>query len=84
MDFLDGDTTIRVEDPAKGVWTSRKTDLLCYVTEPEEKRRIIGDTFMEVAKKVRPRTIFQAYVSLFYRIISIVHLVQHKFFKITS
>jgi GMP synthase (glutamine-hydrolysing) len=51
-DFLLGDTTIKVEDTTKGLWTSRKTDLLCYVVEPEEKRRIIGDTFMEVAKKV--------------------------------
>lgn len=33
-------------------WTYRKTDLLCFVNDPEEKRRIIGDTFMDVAKKV--------------------------------
>ncbi len=26
-------------------------DLLCFVTDPEEKRRIIGDTFMDVAKR---------------------------------
>lgn len=52
LDFMSGDTTILEQDPVKGVFTSRKTDLLCFVTEPEEKRRIIGDTFMEVAKKV--------------------------------
>ena len=38
--------------PPAAVYTSRKTDLLCFVTEPEEKRRIIGDTFMVVANKV--------------------------------
>ena len=30
----------------------RKTPLLCQVTDPEEKRRIIGDTFMRVANEV--------------------------------
>ena len=30
----------------------RKTPLLCHVTDPEDKRRIIGDTFMRVANEV--------------------------------
>ena len=63
--FLNGSTSIRErlpmqprglsgdpeEQPAV-LYTSRKTDLLCFVTDPEEKRKIIGDTFMEVANKV--------------------------------
>ena len=40
------------EDQPTVVYTKRKTDLLCFVTDPEEKRRIIGDTFMVVAEKV--------------------------------
>ncbi|TRY79500.1 hypothetical protein TCAL_17083 [Tigriopus californicus] len=52
--FLDGDTTIQ-EKTADGLATTRKTDLLCFETDPEIKRRIIGDTFMEVAKKVIAR-----------------------------
>lgn len=52
--FLDGDTTIQ-EKTADGLATTRKTDLLCFETDPEIKRRIIGDTFMEVAKKVGKR-----------------------------
>ena len=39
-------------DGPRMIWTHRKTDLLCFVSDPEEKRRIIGDTFMEVAKRV--------------------------------
>ena len=34
------------------LYSSRKTDLLCFITDPEEKRRIIGDTFIMVANKV--------------------------------
>ena len=30
----------------------RKTPLLCQVTDPEDKRRIVGDTFMRVANEV--------------------------------
>ena len=49
--FMDGHTTIKAET-SPGIFTSKKTDLLCFVTDPEEKRKIIGDTFMDVAKKV--------------------------------
>lgn len=49
--FMDGHTTVNVET-SPGIFASKKTDLLCFVTDPEEKRKIIGDTFMEVAKKI--------------------------------
>ena len=66
LDFINGCTTVRErapmqpgragsgdpEDQPAVVYTSRKTDLLCFVADPEEKRRIIGDTFMVVANKV--------------------------------
>ena len=43
---MNGDTTVNDVTPP------RKTPLLCHVTDPEDKRRIIGDTFMRVANKV--------------------------------
>ena len=52
LDFLDGDTMIKETDPNTGDVTTRKTDLLCFVSDPEEKRKIIGDTFMDVAQRV--------------------------------
>ena len=63
-EFLNGCTTIRKPVPIQHgravgdqsamapVYTSRKTDLLCFITNPEEKRMVIGDTFMMVANKV--------------------------------
>ena len=46
LEFLNGETTINDCAPP------RKTPLLCYVSDPEDKRRIIGDTFMRVANEV--------------------------------
>ena len=40
------------KDTTQPITTMRKTQLLCQVTDPEEKRRIIGDTFMRVANEV--------------------------------
>jgi len=50
-DFLNGDTTI-TEVNEEGIKSARKTGLLCHVTHPEDKRQIIGDTFMKVANEV--------------------------------
>jgi len=50
-DFINGDTTITDVSP-DGVKSVRKTGLLCQVTHPEDKRQIIGDTFMRVANEV--------------------------------
>ena len=41
-----------ISDVLQAITTMRKTPLLCQVTDPEEKRRIIGDTFMRVANEV--------------------------------
>ena len=30
----------------------KKTSLLCHTTDPEMKRKIIGDTFMNVANRI--------------------------------
>jgi len=46
IEFLNGETTINDCTPP------RKTPLLCHVSDPEDKRRIIGDTFMRVASEV--------------------------------
>ena len=46
IEFLNGETTINDCTPP------RKTPLLCHVSDPEDKRRIIGDTFMRVANEV--------------------------------
>jgi len=46
LEFLNGETTINDCAPP------RKTPLLCHVSDPEDKRRIIGDTFMRVANEV--------------------------------
>ena len=43
---MNGDTTVN------DVTLPRKTPLLCHVTDPEDKHRIIGDTFMRVVNKV--------------------------------
>ena len=50
-DFFNGDTTI-TETNEDGIKSARKTGLLCQVTHPEDKRQIIGDTFMKVANEV--------------------------------
>ncbi|CAL1295434.1 unnamed protein product [Larinioides sclopetarius] len=51
QNFYNGSTTVPVDrkDP-----TGRKRDtpLLCMTTDPEEKRKIIGDTFMRVANEI--------------------------------
>ena len=50
---MDSDTMISdKKDTPDAITTMRKTPLLCQVTDPEEKRRIIGDTFMRVANEV--------------------------------
>ena len=46
IEFLNGETTINDCTPP------RKTPLLCHVSDPEDKRRIIGDTFMRVVNEV--------------------------------
>lgn len=51
LEFVNGDTTI-TDTNEEGVKTTRKTGLLCHVTNPEDKRQIIGDTFMRVANEV--------------------------------
>ena len=45
--FLNGSTTIP-ETGANGVLRKRATGLLCRTTHPEQKRKIIGDTFIKV------------------------------------
>ncbi len=47
-DFLNGDTFIKANDNGSSDY---KTDLLCYTIDPEEKRKIIGDTFIAVTKR---------------------------------
>ncbi|XP_043219698.1 GMP synthase [glutamine-hydrolyzing]-like isoform X2 [Amphibalanus amphitrite] len=49
--FLNGSTTIP-ETGANGVLRKRATGLLCRTTHPEQKRKIIGDTFIKVANDV--------------------------------
>jgi hypothetical protein len=46
-----------------GIKTMRRTKLLCNSMDPEEKRRIIGDTFMVVANDVRKRKHFQTFIT---------------------
>jgi len=48
--FLNASTTIQVDpkDPKK----KRSTKMLCQVTAPEEKRKIIGDTFINISKEL--------------------------------
>ena len=54
---MDSDTMISekkdVSDAVQSITAMRKTPLLCQVTDPEEKRKIIGDTFMRVANEVQ-------------------------------
>ena len=56
LEFMDSDTMISekkdVNDAVQSITAMRKTPLLCQVTDPEEKRKIIGDTFMRVANEV--------------------------------
>ena len=56
LEFMDSDTMISekkdVNDAVQSITAMRKTALLCQVTDPEEKRKIIGDTFMRVANEV--------------------------------
>ncbi|XP_050731717.1 GMP synthase [glutamine-hydrolyzing]-like [Eriocheir sinensis] len=49
--FYDGVTNIPV-DPADPKGRKRQTNLLCLTLSPEEKRKIIGDTFINVADDV--------------------------------
>ena len=42
MEFMNGHTII----------DGKKTPLLCHTTDPEIKRKIIGDTFMTVANRI--------------------------------
>lgn len=51
IDFIYGDTLI-TKTNEEGVTSKRKTAFLCQVTDPEEKRLIIGDVFMSVASRV--------------------------------
>lgn len=44
-------TTVAPLDKKDPVRT-RITKMLCKVSDPEEKRRIIGDVFMEVSRQV--------------------------------
>ena len=57
LEFMDSDTMISekkdVSDAVQSITAMRKTPLLCQVTDPEEKRKIIGDTFMRVANEVQ-------------------------------
>ena len=56
LEFMDSDTMISekkdVNDAVQSITAMRKTALLCQVTDPEEERKIIGDTFMRVANEV--------------------------------
>ena len=56
LEFMDSDTMISekkdVNDAVQSITAMRKTALLCQVTDPEEKRKIIGDTFMRVTNEV--------------------------------
>ncbi|XP_055947630.1 GMP synthase [glutamine-hydrolyzing]-like isoform X2 [Argiope bruennichi] len=51
QNFYNGSTTVPVDrkDPSG---RKRDTPLLCMTTDPEEKRKIIGDTFMRVANEI--------------------------------
>jgi len=51
LEFLNGHTTIQVGGGDKVV-VDQKTEILCRVTEPEVKRKIIGDTFVNVANRI--------------------------------
>lgn len=48
--FLNATTTVQVDskDPKK----KRSTKMLCKVTAPEEKRKIIGDTFIKISQEL--------------------------------
>ncbi|ROT65794.1 GMP synthase [Penaeus vannamei] len=49
--FYDGTTSIPV-DSSDPMGRKRVTNLLCMTLSPEEKRKIIGDTFIKVANEV--------------------------------
>ncbi|GFY49701.1 GMP synthase [Trichonephila inaurata madagascariensis] len=51
QNFYNGSTTVPVDrkDPNG---RKRDTPILCMTTDPEEKRKIIGDTFMRVANEI--------------------------------
>lgn len=51
LEFMNGHTIIPSGDK-EGDKTDKKTGLLCQITEPETKRKIIGDTFMNVANRI--------------------------------
>ena len=66
LEFMDSDTMISekkdVNDAVQSITAMRKTALLCQVTDPEEKRKIIGDTFMRVANEVH--NIFSVFLEI--------------------
>ncbi|KAG8185590.1 hypothetical protein JTE90_023289 [Oedothorax gibbosus] len=49
--FYNGSTTVPVDKKDPG-GRKRDTPMLCMTTDPEEKRKIIGDTFMRVAEDI--------------------------------
>lgn len=56
QNFYNGSTTVPV-DKKDPTGRKRETPLLCMTSDPEEKRKIIGDTFMRVLNlfhKVHP------------------------------
>jgi GMP synthase (glutamine-hydrolysing) len=51
LEFMNGHTMVTEGGPEGGK-VEKKTGLLCQVTDPETKRKIIGDTFITVATRV--------------------------------
>jgi len=52
LEFMNGHTMIQVETVGDIKGGEQKTDILCRVTDPEVKRKIIGDTFVNVANRI--------------------------------
>jgi len=54
LEFMNGHTMIQVPSPGENKVGAKeqKTDILCRVTDPEVKRKIIGDTFVNVAHRI--------------------------------
>ncbi|KAK6630444.1 hypothetical protein RUM43_014789 [Polyplax serrata] len=48
--FLEGSTKMTADN--KPGWKVRQTKMLCQTTNPEEKRKIIGDIFVNVANEI--------------------------------
>ena len=51
LEFMNGHTMVTEGGP-EGSRLEKKTGLLCQVVDPEVKRKIIGDTFMNVANRI--------------------------------